>query len=248
MTYTVEVEDVTQLTRDVKEFRLRSDGHEFEYEPGHHTHIHFDAADADVESDGDDSEVVRPYTATNLPSTDGLTLAIRRYDDGTASVWMHEREAGDEIAVDDVDGNLHLRNFDEDVVFVATGTGITPMAPMLKQYAEEGEGEAHLLFGEKTEEDLIYREEFDRLASEHGNVNVHYSLSDEDWDGLEGHVQEHVPDVLDSLDDRDYYVCGVPGMVVDAKEKLTEDLDVPEDRVFAEGWEEDQVDSDSSDS
>ncbi|SFL10943.1 Ferredoxin-NADP reductase [Halogranum rubrum] len=231
MTYETTVADVHEVTPDVKQFRLVADDHTFEFRPGQHTTVHF-------EEDGE--EVVRPYTATNRPGTDELTLAIRRYDDGTASVWMHERERGDTVDVGDVEGELYVRDFDSDVAFVATGTGITPMAAMLDAYAEEGTGTAHLFVGEKTQEDLIYRETFTRLAASNENVEVTYTLSDEEWDGPTGHVQDHVVDELDTLDDTDFYVCGVPEMVVDTTE-LLKDEGVDDERIYTEGWEDDEV-------
>lgn len=231
MTYETTVTDVTRLTPDVKQFRLVAADHAFDFRPGQHTTVQF-------EQDGE--EVVRPYTATNHPGTDELTLAIRRYDDGTASVWMHERERGDTIEVGDVDGNLYVRDFESDVVFVATGTGITPMAAMLQDYADRGEGDAHLFVGEKTREDLIYRETFDRTAASNDNVDVTYSLSEEEWNGPIGHVQNQLTDELASLEDKDFYVCGVPQMVVDTTEVLR-DEGVAEDRIYTEGWEGDEV-------
>jgi ferredoxin-NADP reductase len=231
MTHKTTVVDVNQVTPDVAQFRLVAADHTFEFRPGQHTTVHF-------ERDGE--EVVRPYTATNLPGTDELALAIRRYDDGTASVWMHERERGDTVDVGDVDGNLYVRDFDADAVFVATGTGITPMAAMLHDYAERGRGDAHLFLGEKTEEDLIYRETFDQLAASNANIDVTYSLSDEEWAGATGHVQEHLTDELDSLEGADFYVCGVPQMVVDTTD-LLKDEGVEDDRIYTEGWEDGEV-------
>ena len=54
--------------------------------------------------------MVRPYAPTSLPGTDGITLAIKRYDDDTASVYMHEREHGDEIELGGPEGSLHVRD------------------------------------------------------------------------------------------------------------------------------------------
>ena len=231
------VTDVTPLTPDVTQFRLVDD-EPFEYAPGQHTAVHVDAGEVD-EADADD-EVVRPYTATSRPGTPSITLAIRRYDDGTASTYMHDREEGDTVTVEDVDGNLHLRDAESDVVFAASGTGLTPLFPMLRQYASEGSGHAHLLYGEKTEEDLIYRATLDRLAAEHDDLSVTYVLSREDWDRETGHVQNHL-DAVDDLEERDCYVCGVPEMVTDTTDRLT-DHGVDEERVYTEGWEADAVD------
>ncbi len=229
---TARVESVHQVTPDVTQFLLSVDG-EIDYEPGQHTTIRF------VE---EGEEVVRPYTATSLPSPDRFTLAIRRYDDGTASVYMHEREVGDEIEIGAFEGNLTLREPTANVAFVATGTGITPMAALAKQHLEVGEGETRLFFGESTEEDLIYRETLDQLAAQNERFEALYSLSEpgEAWTGPSGHVQEHLPKELGELTDWHFYVCGVPGMVVETKELLAEE-GVPDDQVFSEGWEEGDV-------
>ena len=231
---TTTVVSVHRMTPDVKQFRLRADGEGFDYDPGQHTTVRF-------ERDGE--EVVRPYTPTGLPGTDEVTLAIKRYDDGTASVWMHDRERGDEVELGELEGSLHLRNPDRDAVFVATGTGITPMMAMLKDYVDRGEGDAHFYFGEKDQEHLIYRETLDQFDASYANVHVTFSLSEEEWDGPTGHVQRHVvDDIGDELDPEsaDFYLCGVPDMVVDAEADI-EEAGVTEDNVYTEGWEADEV-------
>ncbi|WP_266080257.1 ferredoxin--NADP reductase [Haladaptatus caseinilyticus] len=226
----VEITSIHQMTPRVKQFELVADD-EFDFQPGQHTQLHF-------ERNGE--EVVRPYTATVLPGTDSITLAIKRYDDGTASVYMHDRKPGDTIRIEDLDGNLYLRNLDSDVAFVSTGTGITPMMAMVKQYLRDGNGEVTFLYGEKNQENIMYRETLDQFEAEHENLNVVYSLSDEAWKGKTGHIQEHIDDVISSPKSTDFYVCGVPGMVVETKEKLA-DIGVSDERVYSEGWEDDEV-------
>ncbi|WP_254525608.1 ferredoxin--NADP reductase [Natrinema caseinilyticum] len=229
------ITSIHQMTPRVKQFVIEAD-REFEFDPGQHTTVQFER---DEPGEDEDEQVVRPYTPTSTPAANTFTLAIKRYDDGTASVYMHDRDPGDIVTFGDLDGNLTLRNADEDVVFVSTGTGITPMMAMLKQYLETGTGEVQFFYGEKTQEDLMYRETLDQLVTEHDRLSVVYSLSEEDWVGPTGHVQTHLEDRLDGLE-RDFYVCGVPQMVVDTKDHLA-DLGVPDDRVFSEGWEEGEI-------
>jgi len=223
---------IHQMTPQVKQYLLRVEGHTFSYRPGQHITINF-------EQDGE--TVQRPYTPVNLPGTSALALAIKRYDDGTASVWMDEREMGDTIAITEPGGNLYLRDPDRDVVFLSTGTGITPMMAMLKQYLDEGTGQVAFLYGERTQEDLMFRETLDHLSADHPNLTVLYSLSHEEWDGPTGFVQNHLDEALDGdFNDPHYYICGVPPMVVDTEETLAE-RGVSEDRIFTEGWESEAV-------
>lgn len=223
------ITSIHQMTPRVKQYLLRAEGHTFDHRPGQHTVLRYDGEDG--------NEVRRPYSPVNLPGTSTLALAIKRYDDGTASVWMDERSVGDRVRVTAPNGNLYLRDTDRDVVFISTGTGITPMMAMLKHYLREGTGEAAFLYGERTQQDLMYRETLDHFSADHSNLSVLFSLSDENWSGPTGHVQSHLDEVVDErFDDPHYFLCGVPQMVVDT-EALLEERGVDEERVFAEGWE-----------
>lgn len=232
MVLEVSINSIRELTPTVKEFEIEADNHNFEYDPGNHIRIRY-------EGNGDPGGMARPYTPTTLPGTNQLTLAIKQYDGGDASTYMHNREEGDRIFINKPTGGFSLQDLERDVVFIATGTGITPMVAMLRQYIEDGTGKAHLLFGEKDREHLIYRELLDGFADAHGNVSVTYSLTDPDseWDGLTGRVQDHLEELLADFDEKDFYICGVPTMVVDTKEALLAHQ-TPADRIFTEGWEE----------
>lgn len=231
MTYDdAELLSVHQMTPTVKQFLFRLEDDDWDFEPGQHTHIRF-------EQDGE--EVVRPYTPVTLPSRpDHFALVIKKYEDGTASVWMHERDMGETVEVDNPGGNLKIREYDEDVVLISTGTGATPMYVMLRDYLENGSGDVYYFHGEKTQEHLLFQETLDQLEAENENLEVVYSLSDKSWSGREGFIQEHLGDVLDSFEDKHFYVCGVPQMVVDTEDTL-ENHGVSEDRIFTEGWESD---------
>lgn len=229
MTYTAKIVDIYPITPQVKGFRLRVEGHIFDFDPGQHTTLRF-------ESGGE--TVVRPYSPTNLPGTEELTLTIKRYEDGLASAYMHTRRPGDKIEIGPIEGNLTLDDPDQDIALLATGTGITPMMAILRQYLEEGTGDVHIVFGEKTESSIIHRGTLNELAADHDNLTVTFTLSNPNWEwtGRIGYVQEHLDDLFTEFKHRDFYVCGVPPMVVDTSERLRE-LGTPTQNIHTEGWE-----------
>ncbi len=237
MTRTATIVDTYHLAPRVRGFRLRVPGAELEFDPGQHTTVQFEA---------DGKEVVRPYSPTTLPGTDEFALAIKRYDDGLASSYMHTRPPGDDIEIGEFEGNLSLEDPDRDIALLASGTGLTPLLSILRQYARVGTGDAHLVFGERTADSIFHRSTLDELAAMHDDVEVTYTLSDPEWDWLDraGYVQDHLEDLFDEFDTRDFYVCGVPGMVVETKDELR-DLGAPEERIHSEGWEDDAVTEES---
>ena len=71
-------------------------------------------------------------------------------------------------------------------LFVATGTGIAPIRSMLQHVFSLGtERRLTLLFGARYASGLLYRKEFERLASEHQNFVFLPTLSrpDDIWSG-----------------------------------------------------------------
>lgn len=230
---TATLTSIHQMTPRVKQYVLQVKGHVFDYKPGQHTVISI--------GQGENMEA-RPYTPVTLPGTDKLVLGIKRYEEGTVSGWMDRRAPGDTVTIDELTGNLFLRNLDHDAVFLSTGTGITPMMAMLRHYLQEGSGQATFLYGERTQQDIMFRETLDQLDADHDALTVAYALSDEAWAGRTGHIQTHVEDVVDGVEHTDFYVCGVPQMVVDTKDVLA-DWGVPDEHVHSEGWEEGAVDA-----
>jgi ferredoxin-NADP reductase len=236
MTHEATVVDTYQITPRVNGFRLRVPGHEFDYDPGQHTTIRFESGN---------EQIVRPYTPTNLPGSDELALTIKRYDDGLASSYMHQKRPGDTVRIGPLEGALSLADPNRDVAFLASGTGLTPMMAMLRQYLHDGSGHAHVVLGETREETIIHRETINELAANNSNLEATFVLSDPNWEwtGRIGYVQEHLDDLFDELAGVDFYVCGVPPMVVQTKEQLGEH-GVPDERVHSEGWEDSAVASD----
>jgi NAD(P)H-flavin reductase len=79
-----------------------------------------------------------------------------------------------------------------------------------------------LVFGNRTEKDIYYHEDFLALAAEHSNF--HYlpvlSRGGAEWRGLRGYVQEHVAGIVQRRTDMQAYICGLDKMVKANRELL----------------------------
>ena len=96
----------------------------------------------------------------------------------------------------------------ENVVLIAGGIGITPIRALL----EEMSGDVIVLYRVMHDDDIIFRDELEDLASARG-IDIRFVVGDHETD--EGrdllspkHLQELVPDIVE----REVYVCGPPAM------------------------------------
>ena len=92
------------------------------------------------------------------------------------SNFLCNMNPGDEIACQGPFGDFILRPPMRDTIFVSTGTGIAPIRSMLHwlladETRHQGK-ELSLVFGNRTEKDIYYHDEFLDLAAAH--VNFHY--------------------------------------------------------------------------
>ncbi|XP_062026225.1 nitrate reductase [NADH]-like [Rosa rugosa] len=109
--------------------------------------------------------------------------------------------------------------FAKKLAMIAGGTGITPIYQVAQAILKDPEDdtEMHVVYANRTEEDILLREELDGWAKEHERFNVWYVVSNgkEGWEYSVGYItesilREHVPD---GSDDSLALVCGPPPMI-----------------------------------
>lgn len=179
----------------------------------------------------DGEEIVRAYSIASPPSDNNrFALCLNRVQDGFMSNFLCDMKEGDEISCQGPFGDFILRPPMRDTIFIATGTGIAPFRSMLHWLLDSISGQdgssieaqarhqghqLYLIFGNRTEKDIYYQDEFLRLAQEHANFHYFPTLSrgDADWHGHRGYVQEHVPAIARGRTDMHAYICGLDKMV-----------------------------------
>jgi ferredoxin-NADP reductase len=169
-------------------------------------------------SDGE--EIIRAYSIASPPEDNNkFALCLNRVQDGFMSNFLCDMRKGDEIGCQGPFGDFILRPPMRDTVFIATGTGIAPFRSMLHwllsdESRHQGK-QVYLIFGNRTERDIYYHDEFLGLAKAHPNFHYLPTLSrgGPDWQGLCGYVQEHVPAIAQGRTDMHAYVCGLDKMV-----------------------------------
>lgn len=174
-------------------------------------------------------EIVRAYSIAAPPSENGrIAFCLNRVHEGFMSNHLCSLPDGSEITFQGPFGDFTLHPPMRDTIFIATGTGVAPFRSMLHWLLADSERHQGrglwLLFGARTEQDLYYRDEFERLAAEHANFHFIPTLSraTPEWSGLRGYVQEHVKEIAGDRKDMHAYICGLDKMVKANRELLKE--------------------------
>jgi ferredoxin-NADP reductase len=223
------VKQIIQRTYNVKSFRFNvPEG--FSYKAGQYFYI-------TIRADG--KEFQKHFSFSSSPMEKG-------YVELTKKLTGHEfSNALDALKVDDwarlkapfgefiYDGNC------EKIAMLTGGIGITPIRSICKFCTDNcDETNIILLYGNRTEEDIAFRDDLEQMQKQNRNLKVIHALSAPggDWPGHVGRidrgmVEQEIGDYLE----RRFYICGPPAMV-ESMENLLKELKVPREHMFIENF------------
>ena len=155
-----------------------------------------------------------------------IELCIAKSGEGAGTRFLFDETAeGTNLKWKGPDGAFVLpENLDQDLVFICTGTGIAPFRSMLREIKDKNlpHRKIHLIFGTRTENDILYRDEMEALTRELPGFRYDVALSRQpDWSGYKGYVhqiyQEHYKNVRPDVT---FMICGWSRMIDEAVANL----------------------------
>ncbi|MDZ7658992.1 FAD-binding oxidoreductase [Fodinibius sp.] len=223
MSHNVEILNIKDITHDVRAYTFeKPKGYSFT--PGQATEIAIDKEGW--------RDKKRPFTFTNLQDDDHLEFVIKSYPDHNGvTEQIGQLKEGDQFIIDDAWGTIEYKG---EGVFLAGGAGVTPFIAILRDlYAKNQIGSNTLIFSNKTEDDIILKDEFEEMLGEQV-INVITDEPTDEYINLDGFIdKEFLADQIDDFD-QPFYVCGPPAFN-DAMIKYLKELGAsPEGLVFEE--------------
>lgn len=224
-------------TPQVKTFRLRDPQGgpiPFSFAPGQ-----FLTYSAEI----DGKRVRRSYTiASSAAQTAYVETTIKREEKGIFSDYMHDKiSEGDLIDVIAPSGVFTFTGAESDsVVLIGGGVGITPLMAAIRYLADTAwRGEIYLVYGAKSTEEFIFRDELEHRQRKMHNLHVAATMvrsAGTSWMGAEGPInREFLIQSVPDIPKRRVHLCGPPGMM-QAMKKLLADLGVPSEQVKTEAF------------
>ncbi len=237
--YRVALVSARDLGPNVRELELeRTDGAPMAFEAGQWVSLVLPLPDG---------ETRRSYSIASPPDgTPRFRIAVTRVEGGPGSTFLHALAIGDEVSCVGPQGFFtRPPTATHPSLFVATGTGVTPLTSMIRAALAAGStARMHLLFGVRREEDRIYAAELSALAAAHPNFTVEYTLSRaaDGWTGRRGYVQDHVREAwamlgAASAEPPHAYICGLQRMVGAVRDLLRKDLEATRQQVHSERYD-----------
>jgi phenol hydroxylase P5 protein len=222
-----EIVDARRLTSAVRWLKLRAQV-KLTWLPGQHVRV--------FGSEGNSGY----YSIASAPASEAEHFELCVAERG-GSV-LAEARIGSRFWVSPPQGAFTRVPGDGSAIFVAVGTGISPVRAMIQaELADDPRGlrEAPLVLihGCRTAEELLFQEEFEALARARPRFTFEPTLTSPPsaWSGRVGRVQSHLQEITRRFRFDAAFLCGMPAMVVSAS-LILENAGLPREAVLSEAY------------
>ena len=231
--FETDVLEVIQRTHNVKSFRFRIKEAP-DFKPGQFFFV-------TIKIEG--VERTKHFSFSNSPTEKGYVEFTKRITGSPFSKALDRLKTGDWARLKMPYGAFTFEGEYRNLAFLSGGIGITPIRSIIKFVVDKKiPVDIMLLYGNNTESDIIFKDDFDNIQGTNDNFRVRYTLTGLDanngkWSGRRGYidagmVKEEIPDYKERV----FYICGPPVMVTALIDMVKNGLGVPEDKIKTENF------------
>jgi len=209
------VEQVIEETADTRTFVLKPAARWAGFQAGQHVNI-------SVEING--VKHTRTFSLSSSPelwSTQGLvTLTIKRLPGGLVTNWLHDHLGqGQVLGLGEAFGDFLLPKTPQPVLFIAGGSGITPILSQLETMAtRDFRAPVTLLYFVRTQRDVIAEERLKAIASRYSALTLNIIATNEN--DKPRYLKSQDLKAVPGLKARRVFLCGPKGLMDLANELL----------------------------
>ncbi|HTL47314.1 MAG TPA: FAD-dependent oxidoreductase [Verrucomicrobiae bacterium] len=184
--------------------------------------------------------IKRPYSIASSPRWKGsLDLCWKKVPGGKATEWLWTLKEGDKMEIQGPLGRFTARRpLPKTLVYISTGTGIAPFRSMIHDLLDGGEKiQIWNIFGNRYEEDVLYKEEFEEAARKYPNLHNVFTVSrPKTWKGETEYVQNMLKKYIPVNPDTHIYICGLTNMINAVVEMGTQ-MGFAKEQIFYEKYD-----------
>ena len=210
---------VKDETVDSKTIVLQTNKNWNGFVPGQHIPV-------TVERNG--RRVTRFYSLTSIPGEKTISITVKVQPGGLVSEYLNNSlEKGDILEIGQASGEFCVpENNSSPLLFIAGGSGITPVYSILRNLAEKGgSDDICLLYFCRTPNDIIFGENLKKLFSGRKNWKLEIVLTDSKAENFKfGFLTESLlTEAVSDFMTRKVFVCGPSSLKTSVSELISED-------------------------
>jgi ferredoxin-NADP reductase len=166
----------------------------------------------------------RPYSIASDPEDRGpFEICFNRVKGGRGVEWLFDRRVGDTLDFSGPFGNFTIdRAPDAELGFIAEGTAIAPIRPMLKRaLTSSPAAKIHMIYAAPDRDHILYADEIEQLVRTAPNFSYEPVIvpADQIYDRLFELAQSRWI-TADADRTRHFYICGVGKGVIRLRDLL----------------------------
>lgn len=185
---------------------------------------------------------IRHFSIASSPTEQDYVMISTRIRRTPYKQRLALLQEGTKITAWGPEGEFVLQE-DRPAVFLSGGIGVTPFRSMIKYATDKQLPVKITMFdSNKTQQDILYKDEFDSWANQNKNLKVIYTVTEEEqhdanWSGERGRIDKSMLErhlTRDEIGEAVFYICGPPGMLKAMQELLQKEMQIPKDRLKVE--------------
>ena len=224
---------IIQENHDTKTYRVSLDGSMISFKPGQFLNLFLFNPDGTFD--------VRSYSVASSPTKYWYDFTIKLIPGGRFSEKLVAVKEGTKCRLV---GSFGRMFFDEtkgkNIVLIAGGVGITPMASMIRWIDDKKmDVKMSLFYTVREHKDMLFQKEFEEIAARNENSRFIPTITRDAPEGWKGEtvrigedmIKKHVKNPKDAT----YFLCGATEMVKGLAEALGK-MGVPKEKIEFEDW------------
>ena len=241
--FETEISEIIQRTPGVKSFRFKIKEN-IDFKPGQFFFVTIKIGQG---------ERTKHFSFSNSPTEKAYIEFTKRITESEYSKALERLNIGDWARLKMPLGSFTFSGEYEKIAFLSGGIGITPIRSICKFTTDKGlSTDIVLLYGNNKEEDIIFRQDLDQMASTNKNMRVVYTLTQplragagltspdidkENWPGRTRYIDDRmIKEEIADYRERVFYLCGPPKMVETLVDILKNKLSLGEDKIKIENF------------
>ncbi|MBK5133199.1 FAD-dependent oxidoreductase [Candidatus Bathyarchaeota archaeon] len=207
MKFETHVKEIIYRTYNVTSFRF-SRPSKLDYLPGQFFFITIK---------GSGKELKKHFSFSSSPLEQNYIEFTKKLSNSDFSGILKKLVIDDWARIEAPFGKFTFIGENKKIALLAGGIGITPFRSICKYCTDKHlKTKITLIYGNRTEEDIVFREDFEKMQKQNKNLNCVFMINEgnDNWKGLTGFInaemiKKEIPDYKNTI----FFLCGPPGMV-----------------------------------